>query len=206
MFSAPKRCLFAQCFFMWRLISVRSTCFSQFGHVAFLSSPKCSSLMCLLQLDWLEKGRSQVRQRKVPSNWRWQSWLAASSIAAATGWGWRKIRTKKFPSPMLLCLPLLLQGFISQEIQLSLYIYTWPRRVWYETGWIPFRNLFLYVCKGILGKLKVNCWPVPSGLVVVSLKRPSPQCHAGVGRGLHYFLFYTQNPKKKLLNFNYQHL
>ena len=84
MFSA-KRCLFAQCFFMWRLISVRSTCFSQLGHVAFLSSPKCSSLMCLLQLDWLENVRSQVRQAKVPSTWRWQSWLAASSIAAATG-------------------------------------------------------------------------------------------------------------------------
>ena len=84
MFSA-KRCLFAQCFFMWRLISVRSTCFSQLGHVAFLSSPKCSSLMCLLQLDWLENVRSQVRQAKVPSTWRWQSWLAASSIATVTG-------------------------------------------------------------------------------------------------------------------------
>ena len=84
MFSA-KRCLFAQCFFMWRLMSVRSTCFSQLGHVAFLSSPKCSSLMCLLQFDWFEKVRSQVRQAKVPSAWRWQSWLAASSIATATG-------------------------------------------------------------------------------------------------------------------------
>ena len=76
--------------------------------------------------------------------------------------------------------------FYYKEIQLSLYIYTWPRRVWYETGWIPFRNLFLYVCRHS-GQVKVDCWPVPSGLVAISLKRPSPQCHAGGREG--YTLF-----------------
>ena len=77
------KCLLEQCFFMCLLISVFRTCFSQLGHVAFFCSPKCSILMCLLQLDWWEKYFPHDRHSKFLSSCFWQSWLAPSRRAAA---------------------------------------------------------------------------------------------------------------------------
>lgn len=69
---------------MCLLISVFKTCFSQFGQTAFFSSPRCSILMCLLQLDWWENIFPQDKHSKFLSSCFWQSWLAPSRRAAAS--------------------------------------------------------------------------------------------------------------------------
>ena len=68
---------------MCLLISVLKTCLLQLGHVAFFSSPKCSILMCLLQLDWLVKVLPQEAQLKLLSSSLWQRLDAASRSATA---------------------------------------------------------------------------------------------------------------------------